>query len=398
MKIAILSDFHLGYERFREDAFRQAEEALKKAAEIADAIIIPGDIFDNRSPKPDVIAEAINLFRDLSVREWEAKVVGFEGDGKNYCKAPIIAIPGTHERRAQDAADPIDILGLAGMVVDISNATAIVQKDGERVAVRGIGGIADDRFREIVEKERPAPVDGAFNIFMFHESLYELLPFSQGFMHIDELPLGFDLYVNGHIHNNVEMDVHGKKLLIPGSTVLTQLKTGEQGQKGFYVFDTRSEAYEFIRIGSRRFVVSKIDAGSAGNGRLAEEVCREIERAIGNGSDMPIVRIVIDGKLPKGQNAEIDINDISRRYKDRAIIEVSKSGITEEMVREGTASQAVQFDRMSVKDYGLGIFLEKVKQAGITTGDISPAELLEILGSEQNREKAVKKALDELIE
>ncbi|MCL5413496.1 MAG: hypothetical protein M1569_03795 [Candidatus Marsarchaeota archaeon] len=63
MKIAILSDFHLGYERFREDAYRQAEEALTRAAGLADAMIIPGDIFDNRMPRPDVIAEAINLFR-----------------------------------------------------------------------------------------------------------------------------------------------------------------------------------------------------------------------------------------------------------------------------------------------------------------------------------------------
>ena len=53
MRIAILSDFHLGYDRFREDAFRQAQEALVRAASEADALIIPGDIFDNRTPKPD---------------------------------------------------------------------------------------------------------------------------------------------------------------------------------------------------------------------------------------------------------------------------------------------------------------------------------------------------------
>src|SRR5271163_3084646 len=126
MKIAILSDFHLGYERFREDAYKQAKEALGKAAEMADVIVIPGDIFDNRTPKPDVIAEAINLFRDLSKRQWGAKVVDFVGEGKNYTGVPIIAIPGTHERRAQDAIDPVDLLGLTGLVVDISNATAIV--------------------------------------------------------------------------------------------------------------------------------------------------------------------------------------------------------------------------------------------------------------------------------
>ncbi len=397
MRIAILSDFHLGYERFREDAYRQAEESLSNAAGMSDAMIIPGDIFDNRAPRPDVIAEAINLFRRLSERKWGAEVVGFSGEGTNYCKVPVIAIPGTHERRAQDSADPVDILGLAGLVVDVSNATAILKKGDEKVAILGIGGIADDRFKEIVEREHPSPVEGAFNIFMFHESLYELLPFNQRFMHIEELPKGFDLYVNGHIHSKLEADVHGKKLLIPGSTVLTQLREGEQDPKGFYIFDTVTGDHEFVRIKSRRFVLSRINVSSAGND-VAGAVRREIESAIGNWNDIPIVRIVIGGKIPKGQNADVEINDLPRRYRDRAIIDISKSGIVDLPALEAEKIQQVAFDRMSVKDYGLGIFLEKLKLAGITTGSISPAELLEILGSEANKDKAVKKAMEELVD
>lgn len=398
MKIAILSDFHLGYERFREDAYRQAEEALNKAAELADMIIIPGDIFDNRTPKPDVIAEAINLFRNLSKREWDAKLVEFSGEGKNYSDVPIIAIPGTHERRAQDAADPVDILGLAGLIVDISNATAVVEMDGERVAVRGIGGIADDRFKEIVAMENPVPEKGAFNVFMFHESLYELLPFNLDFMRLDELPKGFDLYVNGHIHSRVEMDVHGKKLLIPGSTVLTQLKEGEQEQKGFYIFDTKSGSYEFVNINSRRFLFSRVRVDGFGSAELLKRIDTEIEQAIVKGGNTPVVRIVLEGRLPKGQNIGVDINDVSRRYAGRAVVEISKSGITGEAVIGGSQSRSVVFEKMSVKDYGLGIFLEKIKSAGINTGDISPVELFEILGSEANKDKAVKKALEELLE
>jgi DNA repair exonuclease len=73
MKLAIISDFHIGYERFRSDAYNQAEEALSKAAELADAIIIPGDIFDFRTPKPDVIAEGISLFRSIANKPLAAK-------------------------------------------------------------------------------------------------------------------------------------------------------------------------------------------------------------------------------------------------------------------------------------------------------------------------------------
>ncbi len=397
MRIAILSDFHLGYDRFREDAYTQAEEALNSAAEMADMIIIPGDIFDNRAPKPDVIAEAINLFRNLSNKKWASRVTGFVGEGNFYTRIPIIAIPGTHERRAQEAADPVDILGLAGLVVDVSNATAIVEGNGERIAVRGMGGIADDRFREAIAKENPAPTDGAFNIFMFHESLYELLPFSREYMHIDELPKGFDLYVNGHIHNRVEMDVHGKKLLIPGSTVLTQLKAGEQEGKGFFVFDTKTSTYEFVKINSRRFVMLKLDLSKDEGANPVDLIQNGIDAAIKAGNGVPVIRVVIDGKISKTRNVDIEINDIPRRYVGLAIVEISKSGMSGESVREAIALDSVVFERMSVRDYGVGIFLEKIKAAGVKTGDLGPVELLDMLGSDAAKEKVVATALDKLI-
>ena len=397
MKIAILSDFHLGYERFREDAYSQAEEALNRAADMADVIIIPGDIFDNRAPKPDVIAEAINLFRNLSAREWKFKVSGFVGQGSAYTKVPIIAIPGTHERRAQEAADPVDILGLAGLVVDISNATAIVEGDGERIAVRGIGGIADDRFREVVERENPTPIDNAFNIFMFHESLYELLPFNEEFMRIDELPRGFDLYVSGHIHNRVVMEAHGKKLLIPGSTVLTQLKEGEQERKGFFIFDTKTGTDEFINIRSRRFVLDKIDVGKIGDANLVDLVQERIDGFIKSGEGAPIVRIVLVGKAQSQNNSEMEINDIPRRYAGKAIVEISKSMMSGDAVRAAVSSDALVFERMSVRDYGIGIFLEKIKASGVDVGSLGPVELLDMLGTDGPKDKVIKSALDRLI-
>ncbi len=398
MRIAILSDFHLGYGRFRDDAFRQAEEALSKAASMADVMIIPGDIFDSRAPEPDVIAEAINLFRNLSRREWKAKTIEFSGEGQTYTSVPIIAIPGTHERRAKDAADPVDILGLAGLLVDISNATAIIESEGEKLAVRGIGGIADERFRQVVCEINPVPVKGMFNVFVFHESLYELLPFNEDFMRLEELPQGFDLYVCGHIHGRVEATVHGKKLLIPGSTVLTQLKEGEQEAKGFYVYDTKSMSYEYVRINSRRFVMQKIDVGKFGSGEVVSAVEAGIESMIGGANDRPVIRVVIEGNIPRGSSVEMDLNDMARRYEGRAVVEVSKSGITEDAVRSVYTRERVAFEKMSVKDYGIGIFLEKIKESGTDTGRISPVELLDILSSEQSKEKAVAKALEELLE
>ena len=119
MKIAILSDFHLGYERFFDDAYKQAREALEHAAEIADMIIIPGDIFDYRKPEPEVMAQAVELFRDIQKKHFDAEIIEYTGNNI-YTKKPIIAIPGTHERRAEGSVDSVDVLHLAGLLVEVS--------------------------------------------------------------------------------------------------------------------------------------------------------------------------------------------------------------------------------------------------------------------------------------
>ena len=101
MKIAIVSDMHIGYERFSEDAIRQATEAMELANQMADAVIIPGDVFDKRAPKPEVIAQAINLFRDMAGKRWNARVAEFRSPStKSFTDVPVVAISGTHERTA----------------------------------------------------------------------------------------------------------------------------------------------------------------------------------------------------------------------------------------------------------------------------------------------------------
>ncbi|VVB77000.1 DNA double-strand break repair protein Mre11 [uncultured archaeon] len=397
MKLAILSDFHLGYDRFREDAYSQAEEALISAASCADALLLPGDLFDIRAPKPEVLAEAINLFRNLSRMDWKTRTVRVEAEGKSYTTVPLIAIAGTHERRAQRSENPVNLLALAGMLIDVSDGFAVLEKGNERVAVYGIGGVSEEQFADTIRRLNPRPMPGCFNVFMFHQSTKELLPFDSGLACFDDLPKGFDLYVDGHIHNRVEKKVHGKPFLIPGSTVLTQLKNSEQEEKGFYVYDTADNSYAFHKITSRRFVVVKVDAAGKEPMAVSKDIREAIERAIPAGSGKPIIKVEITGKLKPGfKNLDLDTSAFSKTYKDRAIVEVAKAGM--ESVETNSDVDALRkgsFDNVSVKDYGLGIFVEKLKQNKYDL-DISPSELFEMLSSETSKDKATKKVLEAL--
>lgn len=395
MKIAILSDFHIGYERFTEDAYRQASEALGKAAELADVLLIPGDIFDMRNPKPEAFAEAVNLFRDISKRQWGARVASYKGKGRAYTNIPVIAIAGTHERRAQDAENPVSILNLAAFLVDISQATVIVEKGSERVAVCGVGGVDDQRFGEVLRELSPKPVEGVFSIFMFHESVYELLPFNEEFVRLDDLPDGFDLYVSGHIHSRVEERVHGKPLLIPGSTVLTQLKEGEQEPKGFFVYDTEQRRHEFHRINSRPFRFAKLNVEGLSREAVIAAVKKTVDSLL-SGQQIPIIKIVLEGSVDSGDGIDLDLHGIIRGYSGRAVVEISKSG-TEEKLSASVADAKVQLlDTVSIKDQGIGMFLQKFKEKG---GElrISPVELFELLSADKSKEKIMKEALEELL-
>lgn len=396
MRLAILSDFHLGYERFREDAFRQAEEALDSASKVADALLIPGDIFDVRAPKPEVLAEAINLFRNLSRREWDARVTSSESPRKRYTDIPVIAIPGTHESRAQGSENAVTLLGLAGLLVDASDGRIIIEKGKEKVAVYGIGGVADDKFLEEIKKQGPKPCSDCFNVLMFHQSAFELLSVSDEFIHLEELPEGFDLYIDGHIHNRVERKVHGKPFLIPGSTVLTQLKSVEQEEKGFYVYDTSSNSYSFNRIKSRRFVLVKINAEGKSQDELVDSIRKGIEGAAKDGGN-PIVKVEIEGKLKKGvRTIDLNLQGIAKSYQEKALVEISKPSIEGvEATEEISALREGSMGNMSVKDYGLGIFLNKLKDSKYDLS-ISATELFELLSSDASKDKAVKKTLEEL--
>ncbi len=395
MKIAIVSDMHIGYERFSEDAFNQAKEALEKASEMADAIIMPGDIFDRRAPKPEVMAQAINIFRELSKKRWDAKVTAFDGRGtRNHTSIPVIGISGTHERTAAGKENPLSLLGLSGLIVDTSEATTIIEKDGHKVAIFGLGGISEERVRETLHELKPKPVKGAFNIFMFHQSIYELLPFSDDFIHYEDLPEGFDLYVDGHIHSRIDATVHGKKFLIPGSTVLTQLKEGEQEEKGFIIFDTEKYNYEFVKINSRQLVFKNIRFEHAKPSELEAKCGKEIEHVLSTSKPMPIIKLKLQGTIDPGfSNTDMPIHSITTKYSQKAIIEIDNRLVNPDMQSDIEALRDKRIGSMPVKELGMNILGSKLKEQKFDD-KLNYTELFNILSDSSKKEKVLKDAID----
>ncbi|MGC8568235.1 MAG: metallophosphoesterase family protein [Candidatus Micrarchaeia archaeon] len=395
MKIAIVSDTHFGYERFYEDAFIQAETAFEEANKLADAIIIPGDIFDKKNPRPEVLGRAFSIFRKLDEFEWNAKIIDYKPmeNGKNiYITKPIVAIPGTHERLAVGKENAVGLLSIAGLVADTSEAFTIISKGSEKVAIYGIGGISEDMIKEKIKELNPVPLPGMFNILVFHQSIYELMPFSSDFLSKEELPKGFDLYIDGHIHNRISDTVHNKPFLISGSTVLTQLKESEQEDKGFYIFDTESKTYEFHYINSRKFKVIRIILEDADPSEVVNKLEAEISTSIS--SQMPILKVYLQGSIKSGFDAiDIPISSVIKKFSEKAYIEVDQSDLKSAKMEKNIENiRAGKIEDLPIKDLGMQMFVSRLKDLGYDY-NIDPSAIFEILSSEDSHDSAIKKAL-----
>jgi DNA repair exonuclease SbcCD nuclease subunit len=290
MKIAIFSDPHLGYARFEEDSYIQAERAIASASEKADLILCAGDIFDTKIPKLETLKRAVEMFAKARV--------------------PVFAIHGNHERRAKDMTNPVQLLSAGTKVRLLHGEAAIHEKDGEKVQVFGMGSVPEEYAEQALKTtmERFRKEDGAFAILMIHQSIKELIPGGDDELSLDYLEaLPFDLIVNGHIHETSTK--LGGRFIIPGSTVITQLKKDEMADKGYFLYDTKTKKAEFVKIQSRPFFYEELEFKGAGEMDIRERI-REKVKEIRTKHPDSVIAIKIDGTLKEGlSGSDIKVDD-----------------------------------------------------------------------------------------
>lgn len=357
MLIAIVADTHFGYRRFREDSLIQGERALLDAFERVDLVLLAGDIFDRRVPKPEVLARAMSVLMEVKKKKGWAACVSREG------APPIVAIRGTHERRAKGLIDPIQLLAGIGLVTNVHGKAAIFEKDGERVRIIGLGGVPEVYAKSALKAMDPKPQDGMFNIFMFHQSIRELFPGDEkGFISTEDLPQGFDLYVCGHIHKHREE--MGGRLLIPGSTVITQMRVDEAEPKGYYLYDTKGRKAEFITVKTRPFFFKEIEFENAKIGDVQKR-CREaVDEAIRKAEEKPIIRLRLSGTLAPG----ISQSDVGiEMEEEKAFVYVSNELNVVSLKEKIERIRSLREKKMSIRDFGMELLTARLLESGFKT-------------------------------
>jgi DNA repair exonuclease SbcCD nuclease subunit len=369
MKISIISDAHLGFspnEKLEDDSYQNFEEAFTKALD-SDLIILAGDLFDSRAPKTKAWAYALKILSKATLQESKGvKLVEIdkqlkESSRKTLEHLPVIAIHGNHELRSKGEINAIEALENAGLLIYLNMNKVVFEKDGERVAIFGLSHIPERFAKEVLDKWNPKPIDGCYNILLIHQNVdpFVYSPLEQPTLNLSNLPHGFDLIVDGHIHISTKEKINGTTFLIPGSTVSTQFQASEaKVLKGFFKVDTKEKKIEFVEINARKFFYEVLEISKEQNAK--EIIERKIrEKIFGNFSKQPIVKIRITGN---SMISEKDLRELERKYQDFCILFFTKSLESTELTQKLEFLRSLKESRASLQEIGLNILKKSLDE------------------------------------
>jgi len=370
VNISIIGDCHFGYDfggERSEDSFATVTEALERSRD-ADLIIQPGDMFDTRVTKQEVIARAAKVFQTARNAQCNTKLIEVMGKNQNDIPKlrgiPIVCIHGTHERRSKHLLNPIHAMENAELVLYLDSQTAVFDCNGTKVAVHGLSGIPERYAKDALRQWNPRPIPGAINIFVMHQSIdpYIYSPLEPPSLKIDDLPEGFDLIVAGHMHWWDQKLIRQGKLLLTGSTTPTGVHAHEAAQKKcFWSFDGKEIAQHFLNYQRRVFMPEiNYDANVRVN---VENAIKEITSQ--NLQPKPIINLKLLGKLPPGVQSP-KLLDLIDRYSSHAIVNFNSKLESEEFREQVDLLRAIRESRLSPEEQGLKILQKNLDQGNST--------------------------------
>ncbi len=413
MRIAVVTDFHLGFDyggKRERDSFINAESAFDSAlAENPDLVLVLGDVFHDKVPRPEIMAQAIDLFSKVALKVGNIKIVRKKDlkekeEFLNQNVPAILGIYGTHETRNKGNINPIHLLEKAGLFMHLHTDSLIVESDNGKVGLHGLSGVPDIYVKNILEKWNVSPFPGMVNIFMAHQSFKELLPMKDPrIASLSDLPKGFSLYLLGHIHWRIE-DKHpltNAPIIIPGSTMLTQMRKIEaERKKGIYILEIKegkiNAKFKEIRQ-ERDFHLIENDVSGKDPSAVSEELKEKITKIIKTTAKQssPLIRVKLKGDVEKGiLPTDFDFSSLIKLFSGKAILYFDKSGIYSSKLSEKTKMILdLKSKKVSVEEIGTEILLNKLKADSMEKSEKIKNLFLSL--SEGNLEKAEEMMLND---
>ncbi len=341
--LLLTSDFHLGYGYGTErenDCFFVLKEILNQNS---DLILFGGDLFDSRVPRLEILSEAMHFLSKLKEKKTEVKFL--ECDKEINRRAlhgiPFISIYGNHERRA-NLINPIQSLEKAGLLINLHCQKIVFELNNEKIAVHGMSYVPEKYAKDVLTEWNPKPVAGAKNILLVHQNIEPFVysPLEDVYLKISDLPEGFDFIINGHVHWKNIVPIGQGKLLMPGSTIPTQLtKKDSEIKKGYFILDGE---LKFKEIRQREFFYKTV--------KTSEEI-EEFLNSLEEKEIKPIIKIKIKNA------SSLDLGIIERKYRNKGIL------IFQREIETNFEKQKTEILRkqLTAEEYGVKLLKEKSK-------------------------------------
>jgi DNA repair exonuclease SbcCD nuclease subunit len=383
MKISIIPDVHCGYGKGtprEEDAFLALDEAVEKNLD-SDLILMVGDIFDSRIPKQETIAKvAKSLVKAQNVPSKTQFVDIIGKDRKELSPSslrgiPIVSLHGNHDRRSKHMTNPVQLLEKAGVLIHLHKGVIIFEIENKKVAIHGMGNVPERYAKDSLYNWNPKPVEGAINILLLHQSIdpYIYSPLEPPSIKLEDLPAGFDLIIDGHMHWHDTRTLGGCLLLISGSLSPTSIHKKESEQrKGYFVYNGMT--LEFKGIDHQRKIHNE---SLYFNDNIIYDLDSKISGIVSRntGKLKPIIKINIKGIIPKSSHRP-SFMAIENKYKDKAIIKIGRNFKSEDFEEQIELLRALREKRLSPEEQGVLLLRKNLEQ---TKCEIRPDELFDIL-------------------
>ena len=402
MKIAIFSDTHLGFgekgPREKESYSNLCQAIGLCISENADFALLAGDLFDEPSPNHNMLFKAIECFSKAKSDGCERTVVIEKNGEKKELKMkglPILAIHGNHENKGKETKSALDVLSLSGFLIYFHASKATLQKEGENVFVYGLGAVPEKRALGALKQWNPSPEKGATNILVLHQSFKEFLAVEDEMvatLSLDDLPKGFDLVVNGHLHWANEQKLGDTTFLLAGSTISTAMKKLESEKpKGVHFFDSKTKVISFKELPvQRKIFYYKIKFEEADTEKVISECKNAIEESLANDLALPpLIRLNLKGTLKKGLSpGDVNTSALIENYSQKAIFSVSKNFSSASFKTKISELRELQKSKLSLASRGFELLEKNLLETDV--GKDFPAKKLFQLLEEKDIDSAIK--------
>jgi len=276
MRIAHISDTHLGYRQYNldereNDIYEAFKEAVDKAIEErVDVLIHSGDLFD--SPKPPI--KALYTFKNAL-----KKIDG---------KMKIFTVLGDHDTPKRKGMPPhklfdIPVLGLGKL--------DWVEVDGILIAgISNLRGTQVNKLKSELSKFDAIAERYRHSVLIAHQAVKTHLPFEGAYeLEEDDLPRKASYYAFGHIHSRILERFGNGFFAYSGSTEIIkkdEISSWKKKGKGFYIVDLEDEVVHEVNLDIRPQIDVEVEVG-------------ELEKLLELVSDLPkkpVLHVTVKGE------------------------------------------------------------------------------------------------------